>query len=120
MARYLGIILAGALLAALVVQGCNVSPIPLPLPYNEAGMSDIMGTKNDAGANNDGIKLPDLAAPDAMPPHQDASQDAKIGDGAVDGAPDGTTDGTTDGSPGDAEVDIKSPEATVVDLCGEC
>ena len=115
MTRYLGIILAGAILAALVVQGCNVSPLPLPLPYSDAGMSDIMGAQNDSSVKNDGIGLPDLGAPDAMP-YQDGSQDAKTGDGALDGAP----DGTTDGAPGDAEVDLGSPEAAVGDLCGEC
>lgn len=115
MARYLGIILAGAMLAALAVQGCNVSPIPLPLPNNEAGVSDMMGVQKDAGSSSDSsVKPPDLATPDAKPP------DAGKGDGATDGAGDGITDGQPDGLPGDAEVDIKSPEASMGDICGEC
>ncbi len=117
MKRYLGIFLAGVILASLAVQGCNVSPIPLPLPHSDAGAADMM-TKSDVSPSKDGGSSPDKSAPDVT-----TGPDAKPDDGATDGATDGITDGLMDGmdgSPGDAEVDIKSPEASVADLCGEC
>ena len=118
MTRYPGIYLVGAFLAVLTVQGCNVSPIPVPLPHSDSGvMSDSMGVKLDAAGANDGGMQPDLAAPDSGTP-----ADSGPGDGVTDSLTDGILDGKQDGAPPkDAGVDIlESPEAAVVDMCGEC
>ncbi len=122
MTRHPGLIIAVTLLAMLAVQGCNVSPIPVPLPYADAGAGqDSAGVKLDAAAQNDSGVKTDISGPDAKTPMPDGAAGDGITDGQNDGINDGPLEGgAPDGTPDATDVDGPSPEASVADLCGEC
>ncbi len=98
--------LSWVLVAALTLAACNVSPIPLPLPYSDSGVSKDGSTMPPQDAGVDLPKLPDSgvtqdsAVSDSKVPMPDIlpTPDGAVGDSGVPW-PDGATDGgpTTDG-----------------------
>lgn len=103
-----------AALTALLLLGCNVSPIPIPLPNEDAaiGLDQGSPTADSASQKDGGGPVPDLARPD-MPGLQDAGADAMVGDG---GNPDAVA--PPDGSPGDGLPDAVMDGAAVPDTAG--
>ena len=125
MGRHLGMLIVGFALAAMLVLGCSVSPIPVPLPGNEGGVAQDSSMMSDSGSALESGVMPDMGAPDTF-----TAPDLAPGDAGADAAGDGPTEAGSDvgpdvgpdAEPGDGITGAEGfgPEASAADLCGEC